>query len=332
LLLLSFSCLCSLSLNAQIKIKSTGRAQIGNDHPYDYGRLQLGTDGITEGISFFDTSKGGTSARIFRINNILYFIRGGLNAKGLRINSQGQVAIGDLTRHNYDATAFRHAFSIFSENLAIATYVHHDYDMGDAQKSIVYRDRTAAYAIWNGPNTKTCYIQGNGEIYSKGLFITSDVSTKKNIETIQDPLQKIMQLRGVTFQSVYDKKEPIKLAANLSQSAEEKALAALSPAVIAQMNKETERKRIGVVAQEVEAVVPEAVRTTHDGKKAVSYPELVGLLIEAMKEQQVQIEELREYAGLNTKGSYPGVRSSGTGDNTTATHLPTLELHGCKLY
>jgi aldehyde:ferredoxin oxidoreductase len=49
---------------------------------------------------------------------------------------------------------------------------------------------------------------------------------------------------------------------------------------------------IGVLAQEMEKVLPEVVTTNDRGLKTVSYGNIVGVLIEAIKEQQVRIEEL----------------------------------------
>ena len=51
---------------------------------------------------------------------------------------------------------------------------------------------------------------------------------------------------------------------------------------------------IGLIAQEVEQVLPEVVRTGSDGYKSVSYDEIIGVLIEAVKDQQAQIEELND--------------------------------------
>ncbi|MEK6558375.1 MAG: secretion protein Por, partial [Candidatus Margulisiibacteriota bacterium] len=48
-----------------------------------------------------------------------------------------------------------------------------------------------------------------------------------------------------------------------------------------------------VIAQEVESVLPEAVQTQSSGTKMVDYTRLVPLLIEAVKAQQKQIEQLR---------------------------------------
>jgi exopolysaccharide biosynthesis protein len=54
------------------------------------------------------------------------------------------------------------------------------------------------------------------------------------------------------------------------------------------------KPKVGVIAQEVEKVVPEVVATNADGYKSVSYGNLVGVLIEAVKSQQTQIDELRK--------------------------------------
>ena len=51
-------------------------------------------------------------------------------------------------------------------------------------------------------------------------------------------------------------------------------------------------KDIGVIAQEVEKIIPEVVGENPDGYKGVSYGNIVGLLIEAIKEQQEQINQL----------------------------------------
>jgi len=49
---------------------------------------------------------------------------------------------------------------------------------------------------------------------------------------------------------------------------------------------------IGVIAQEVEAILPEIVATREDGFKAVKYEKIVPLLIETIKAQQKQIDQI----------------------------------------
>ena len=50
---------------------------------------------------------------------------------------------------------------------------------------------------------------------------------------------------------------------------------------------------VGVIAQEIEKVLPELVTDRENGYKAVRYEKIVALLIEAVKEQQLQIDELK---------------------------------------
>ena len=98
----------------------------------------------------------------------------------------------------------------------------------------------------------------------------SDQKAKKDIRPLQNSLSKVLNLRGVSF--------------NWDET------------VVPQRAKE-ESTQIGLVAQEVEQVVPEVVReeTIEDQKlKSIRYENLTALLIEAVKEQQQQIEELKE--------------------------------------
>ncbi len=107
-----------------------------------------------------------------------------------------------------------------------------------------------------------------GDIGSSGtVYHSSDVRWKKNIATISDPLEKIERLRGVTF----DWKKDEYPEKNFSEG-----------------------KKVGVIAQEVEKVLPEMVTSDNRGYKSVAYANITALLIEAVKTQQTQIEQLKE--------------------------------------
>lgn len=105
-------------------------------------------------------------------------------------------------------------------------------------------------------------VYGVTGVFSGDVVAYSDARVKENIETIETPLDKVMKLRGVSFNKTGE-----------------------------------ERKSIGVIAQEIREVLPEVVHEQEDGMLAVSYGNIVGLLIEAMKEQQQQIEELKSMLG-----------------------------------
>jgi hypothetical protein len=100
-------------------------------------------------------------------------------------------------------------------------------------------------------------------------FSSSDIRFKENITPIENALDKISKISGNT----YDWK------------AENKA------------EHGYEGNDVGVIAQEIEAVLPQLVQTRENGYKAVKYDKLVALLIEGIKEQQIQIEELKAQIG-----------------------------------
>ena len=101
-------------------------------------------------------------------------------------------------------------------------------------------------------------------------FYSSDVALKENIVNIPDPLEALKKLNGVLFDW---KKEYI------DQRGGEDGYF-------------VRKKDVGVIAQEVEKVLPEAVAQRPDGIKAVKYDRLTCLLIEAVKKLSAQVESL----------------------------------------
>ena len=100
-------------------------------------------------------------------------------------------------------------------------------------------------------------------------FSTSDKRLKENIKPIENALAKIQSISGNNFTW-----KPL-------ITKEEKTIHA------------NEGPDVGVIAQEIEAILPELVTTRDNGYKAVNYEKIVALLIEAIKEQQGEIDELK---------------------------------------
>lgn len=142
----------------------------------------------------------------------------------------------------------------------------------DWQQSIVTkidRANSSNYVV-NLGGTDNFYVAGAGWIYSQGLYLGSDINLKSNVNTISGALQKIQAIRGVIY--------------NLKTETSNPSLYGLT----------APNPYMGVIAQEVELVAPELVRTMPNGTKAVAYQNMIGLLIEAIKEQSVQITELKQ--------------------------------------
>lgn len=106
----------------------------------------------------------------------------------------------------------------------------------------------------------------SGNVTAPGYFHSSDARLKKNVET-SPGLSIISKLRGVVFDWKKDG----------------------TPSA-------------GLIAQEVEGVMPSAVHTDEEGMKSVEYDQLIAPMIEAIKEQQAEIELLKaEIAALKQK-------------------------------
>ena len=125
-----------------------------------------------------------------------------------------------------------------------------------------------------GTTAPTQKLEVNGRVKSNGINETSDARLKKNITSLDNSLEKIMSLRGVS----YKWKSPKELE-------KENIDPTLSP--------NAKRVEIGLIAQELEEVFPELVDTDNDGYKSVQYSKVVAVLIEAVKDQQKTINSLK---------------------------------------
>ena len=116
----------------------------------------------------------------------------------------------------------------------------------------------------SGPNNRAISLKTNGDIINTGNITASgyvdsasDIKLKTNIKTIDNALDKVLQIRGAEYDRI---------------------------------DKDNQHE-IGVIAQEVEKIIPEVVHG--DETKTVSYGNLVGLLIEAVKDLKKEIDELK---------------------------------------
>jgi hypothetical protein len=110
-------------------------------------------------------------------------------------------------------------------------------------------------------------VYATGQVYCYGSGICSDQRWKTNIKPIQNALDNVLKMQGVTYywkvDEYPDKHFP-------------------------------EGEQVGFIAQEIEKVYPQVVLTDKDGYKSVDYSKLTPVLVEAIKEQQKIIEELQK--------------------------------------
>lgn len=133
------------------------------------------------------------------------------------------------------------------------------------------------------------FVTGNGKMYYRSTQQLSDVSVKTNISKIDNPLDKVLNLNGIEYHFI-DYEDEIEEAKKFTIPKDNSDILITKE----QMLEDAHKKEIGFIAQEVEEVVPELVRTLPDGKKSVSYVNMVGLLVEAIKEQNEKIVNLEK--------------------------------------
>jgi hypothetical protein len=136
-------------------------------------------------------------------------------------------------------------------------------------------------ATLNKNLTVTSNLNVNGQIYSNGNITAyygspSDSRFKENIRNVEFALAKVKAINGVTFEWT---------DTFLSQEKQKSGF-------------DLKKQDLGVIAQEVEAVAPRAVDTREDGFKFVKYEKLAALLIEAIKELDIKLEDIKKHIGM----------------------------------
>ena len=127
-----------------------------------------------------------------------------------------------------------------------------------------YTDTNTTYSAGNGLSLSGTTFSMSGA-YTGNFTATGDItaysdeSLKKDVKTIEGALDKTKELRGVEFTRIAD-----------------------------------DSRSIGVIAQELENVLPELVLTDDEGIKSVNYAQITGLLIEAVKELSAKVDELKK--------------------------------------
>ena len=185
----------------------------------------------------------------------------------LTLDSSNVTVLGNLTVQGTETILNTQTLNIEDKNLLIASGAA---DSSAANGGGITIDGANATMTWSHSNTrlefnKALHITGDVEATGDVVaFASSDERLKDNIQPIENPLEKLSQISGKTFDWNEEKQNIYK------------------------------GRDYGVIAQEIETVLPELVNTREDtGYKAVKYDKLVPLLIESIKELQKQIEELK---------------------------------------
>jgi hypothetical protein len=138
--------------------------------------------------------------------------------------------------------------------------------LGSQGNTVMYiMGNTANVGIGTNAPTQKLHVIGN--ILASGTITPSDIRYKKNIQLIQSPVEKLNRIRGVSYNLKTDEFPNMGF---------------------------TDANQMGFIAQEVEKVFPELVVTDKNGYKAVDYPKITPVLVEAIKDQQKQINDQQQ--------------------------------------
>lgn len=182
----------------------------------------------------------------------------------IRVDNDGHVGLGTvITRPDFRT----HIDCVNGESMKGGLYVDAQgipawwqmvvVDMSDPE-TVAFASRISGAANW--------YVVGAGWMYSQGSYIGSDESIKTNITEIQNASDIISALNGYSYE--YNSEH------------------------LSRMGLEESPSMTGLLAQEVEQVLPSAVHENDEGMKLVNYDALIPVLLENAQQQSQQIEEL----------------------------------------
>ena len=158
---------------------------------------------------------------------------------------------------------------LYIDNTATASpLVYGDFNSNDLKFNANVGINYAASDLWGltiGLDANDTYglVVYGPTFCSSGAWAASDFRFKKNIVTLNSALDKILQLRGVSFEWK-------------AEEFPDKGF--------------THGENVGFIAQEVEKIIPDLVQDGPGGYKSIAYDKLTAFIVEAMKEQQTQIE------------------------------------------
>jgi hypothetical protein len=254
------------------------------------GNLSLGNRNVLNTSRYIglDGSWGANAAQIgfnvdasynsyLTFNTLLSGVSGG---ERMRITSGGQVGINTTSPLNtaWGNDSNTKHLSIYGSNYAVinlegasgGTARKFSMGSGDGRFYMAYDNTanahrltitSAGYVSMGDTTTPSYRLDVDGTIRATGDVIAySDARVKDNVQTVENALSTITSMRGVTY---------------------------------TRNDSEDKSRKVGVIAQEVLPILPEVVQQDTNGNYSVAYGNMVGVLIEAIKEQQQQIDELK---------------------------------------
>jgi hypothetical protein len=214
---------------------------LNNNKIVSLGTPNLNTDAATKGYVDTTISTATTDAATATYVN---------QQDNLRVLKAGDTMTGNLTISNANPTIFLRDTDNRSSMIQCNLNAFY----------IMRANGTNSVTSDSGPNNRhpmTLNLENGNVVFSGEVTAYSDIRLKKNVNSIENALDKTLKLEGVYYEK-----------------------------------NDSNDKRIGLIAQKVKEVLPEVVNEDKDGYFTVSYGNIVGLLVEAIKELNAKVEKL----------------------------------------
>ena len=265
-----------LTGTASLRATGTTKADVGLGSVDNYSRGDYDARYLAIGAKAADSNKlDGVNSTQFLRSDTTDYLTGKLRLRGDIENEDNYRDHGVYGYHDSQKT--NHIWSMGSQyrvpangsnfgDLYGLAYKHTDNSTGGAMAG-------GHQMVWCADGTPRAAM-GDGIWTSGNVTAYSDIRVKTNINVIPEAIAKVKQLSGYTYERTDIKDDMTGEAV----------------------------KQTGVIAQEVIKVLPEAVtggptENNPEGHYSVAYGNMVGLLIESIKEQQIQIDELKRRIG-----------------------------------
>jgi len=227
------------------------------------GSVGIGTTNPTFALDIFSTSNN--SNGILRVRSQYATAETAIGDNFIKFNYSGGSTIDFVSSLNFRDSSFNPI--LYLQNSTKNVLINTSTETGTANQFLQVSGGAAFYgtgsSVGIGTTNPTSKLHVQGNAYITGVTTStdfdslSDFNLKTNIQQIDDSLAKVIQIRGVTFNW-----------------------------------KETNRSSAGVIAQEVEKVLPELVNG--EETKTVNYNGVIGALVEAVKELKAENDVLKE--------------------------------------
>jgi hypothetical protein len=218
--------------------------------------------------NILQVNKGGTGLTSINQGYILY---GGSNNNNLNISSNlfwnttnNSLGIGGtlIPKKTIDILGdINISGDIYKNNILFSNI--YDWKQSINDSNTIYTNKNLYIDYTSNDNYYKFKVNGN--IFASGeIYCSSDINLKTNISNITEPIKKLEKINGVYYNLISNQK-----------------------------------RCIGLIAQEVEKIIPEIVYTNVDNTKGIAYNNMMGLIVESIKELSYRIEKLEEKINYN---------------------------------